>query len=336
VGEDGRYKRFVLAPDWRAALAWVHFEGIRAGRLPAVTRRGPSSVEPVWDALAGPPLVAAFRARVGAEGGAAVVREIPRAYLRPSALDAVATLVTRGVLRPGDAFRWTLHAIPTPDDPSTPLEDDAFALDEVAEALALGDAPLAPFLERATFVGPDPHAAHVPVFVPRQVLDEAEALARAAGDVETGGVLIGRLHRDADDLFVEITAQIPARHTLAEATRLTFTNDTWAAVRDAIALRGGDERLAGWWHHHPGFCRIRGCPPERRRTCSAGAPFFSAEDVHLHTTCFPAGQHVALLVSEAGADGALERTLFGWWEGMVVARGFHVLGGTTHATNTTD
>jgi hypothetical protein len=168
------------------------------------------------------------------------------------------------------------------------------------------------------------------VFVPRRVLMEAEAQARAGGDVETGGVLLGRLHRDAaaeaapGDLFLEVTAQLPAEHTVSQATRLTFTPATWAAAAAALALRGLAESVVGWWHFHPDFCRLRGCPPERRRSCAASSAFFSSEDVHLHATCFGAAHHVALLLSDGIRDG-LSWSLYGWSHGMVAARGFHVL-----------
>src|SRR5438477_1041019 len=76
--EDARpLDRVVLAPDWAPALEWARFEGIRAGRLPAVTAAVSGEIEPVWDGTAGEPFVAAFRAVVRAGSGDAVAREIP-------------------------------------------------------------------------------------------------------------------------------------------------------------------------------------------------------------------------------------------------------------------
>ena len=111
----------------------------------------------------------------------------------------------------------------------------------------------------------------------------------------------------------------------ATSTRMTFTPGTWAAARTALAARGRGELLCGWWHSHCDWCRLRNCPLERRRTCTASHPFFSREDVHLHAACFPAGYHVALLVSDSAATGGLTVSAFGWSQGMVVARGLHVL-----------
>jgi hypothetical protein len=155
--------------------------------------------------------------------------------------------------------------------------------------------------------------------------------------VETGGVLVGRLRRDGGPhaapaaLFVEITAQVPAPHTQAQSTKLTFTAETWAAVQAAITLRRQGELMLGWWHFHPDFCRLRRCPAERRAGCAGASPFFSAEDVHLHATCFPSAYHVALLVSDSTPDG-MSWSLFGWSQGMVTARSFHVLADSPTAT----
>ena len=77
--------------------------------------------------------------------------------------------------------------------------------------------------------------------------------------------------------------------------------------------------------------------------CTAANPFFSVEDVHLHATCFPSAHQVALLVSDSTAAGGLTSSMFGWFQGQVVPRGFHVLRrepltpmkGADNATHTT-
>jgi len=343
--EDGRpLEHAVVTPDWKAALDWVHFEGVRAGSLPPLTRTGPGAVEPIWDGRHGAPYVAGLRVIVRADGGAAAVREIPKTYLRGLAHDLSADLVTRGRLEKDGVFRWVVSAVAVPKGEAPggagqgavvpeASEDDLFGVEEVARPLPLEEASLASFLERSVFAGPDDESArHVPVFCPQSIVDEAKELARQSSDLETGGVLAGKLHRDshargtgAPELFVEITAQIPAPHTVAESTKLTFTAETWAAVRAAIALRGREELLCGWMHSHLDWCRLRNCPPERRRTCSGAHPFFSREDAHLHATCFPSGYQMALLISDSAATGGLTVSAFGWSQGMVVPRGFHVL-----------
>src|SRR5262245_33290729 len=345
LNEDGRQlDRVGLAPDWQPALAWTQFEGIREGRLPAVTGAVPGVVEPIWDGRAGPPIVAAFRAVVGGEAGDEVSREIPRTYVRGLAHQAAAKLIEAGALQAGATFLYVVKAQPgaaTGDEP----QPDGFSVEEIAQPLPLTDGAIESVRACAIRSGPDEPAGQLPVFLPKQILVEAVEQARQAADVETGGVLVGKLCRDrrpqhgaAPEIFLEITAQVTAPHTRSQSTRLTFTAETWAAVKAAISLRRRNEIMLGWWHFHPDFCRLRNCPVERREHCSASSAFFSAEDVHLHATCFPAAYHVALLVNDSTAAG-MTWSLYGWSRGMVTARGFHVLTddtkGESHAPHAT-
>jgi hypothetical protein len=162
------------------------------------------------------------------------------------------------------------------------------------------------------------------VFIDASVLAEAAELARQADDVETGGILVGQLHRDTEltEIFARVNAQIPASHTRSSRTSLTFTPQTWAAVRAAIALRAQDEIYLGWWHYHPHFCK--NCPAERRGNCVLSKPFFRDEDCALHRTIFGRAFDIALLLSELGGSEP-SYDLFGWRQGMIVARGFHAL-----------
>ena len=236
------------------------------------------------------------------------------------------------------AFRWVVSAYPAAPV-ATGGASDPFQVDEEVRPLPVDYASLAALSERALPVDADEAPDAVPVFIPAHVLAEAAAQAQAAGDVETGGVLVGKLRRDdgapagtSPALFVEVTAQVPARHTVATATRLTFTAETWAAVRAAIALRRGGELLLGWWHAHVDFCRVRGCPPERRALCTAADPFLSAEDLLLHATMFGSAYQLALLVRDSTARGQT-CSLYGWSHGMVRRRGFHLVKGEIDAAH---
>jgi hypothetical protein len=130
--------------------------------------------------------------------------------------------------------------------------------------------------------------------------------------VETGGLLLGRLHRylNADDhgIAVEVTAQIPAQFTDASSTSLRFTDETWSAANHALRLRKSagnphaNEIVIGWVHSHPSkqWCN-ESCPMETRLTCPKQAPFFSSDDLTLHREVFPKAYHLALLVNVADA-----------------------------------
>lgn len=341
VAEDGRrVGQATVVPDWKPALEWVYFQGIREGRLPAVTAAAFGTVEPIWHPQSGQPYVSGFRAVIPSNGNAEVSRVIPTAYLRALARQTSASLVEKGLLKAGEVFRYAVSAFGTPmGSMPQPANAGGFSVEEIAQPLPLDEAPLDSFFRGSLLAGGDEADGDTPVFMRRSVLDEAMELARRAGDIETGGVLVGKLYRDrtardvsvgdasACEIFVEVTAQIPAPHTLSQSTRLTFTAETWAAVRAALALRKRDELMLGWWHSHPDFCRLCNCPVERRRYCTAASPFLSAEDVHLHATCFPCAYQMALLISDSTADG-MTSSLFGWWQGMVRVRAFHILGGT--------
>ena len=173
-----------------------------------------------------------------------------------------------------------------------------------------------------------PTAGDMPVFMPMSVLQEASALSRQSGENETGGILIGHLCRGADspEIFAKVTAQIPARHARSGLTKLTFTADTWTAVQTAIRLRGRNEIHLGWWHSHSYLKKTcKECEKRVDGTCAATALFMSAEDVALHLTCFPRAFSIALVISDSPCAG-LGWELFGWRQGMVAARAFHILG----------
>jgi len=330
-----------LEPDWTPALEWAHFEGIREGRLPAVmaVNRAPGAcrVEPVWHPQSGQPYVSGFQVVLSVNGSGAVSRQIPTTYLRGAAQQAAAAFVEQGLLQTGEAFRYLVSAFAGPG--TTHAREPAgggFAVEEIAQPLPLTAASLETFLTGAVPAGGEHAAGDFPVFVRQAVVDEALELSRRAGDVETGGVLVGFLHHDPSvpEVFAEVTAQIAAPHTEAAATRLTFTPDTWAAVRAALALRKRGELMVGWWHYHPDFCRLRNCPEEKRRLCTASSAFFSSEDVALHTALFARAYNAALLISDSAASG-LTTSAFGWHQGMVTPRGFYTLERETdHAANT--
>jgi hypothetical protein len=200
-----------------------------------------------------------------------------------------------------------------------------FRFEETSEARAWSEGVIGALYERAT-PRDAPGAEDLPVFVPAAVLVDAERIARAAGDLETGGVLLGHLRRDprAGALHVEVTALVEASHTRATSERLSFTADTWTEARGLIRLRARNERMCGWWHVHPAHAWCRDCPIESQRRCRLARGFLSADDRFLHRTVFPAAWSVALVVTRV-AFGGEEHALFGWNEGRIERRGYHVV-----------
>jgi hypothetical protein len=319
--------RFPAEIDWAPAAEWVRFTGIRRGKLPPVLVTDPGTVEPIWHPKHGQPYLAGFEVTVLGSDGVSFSSEIPTSCLKLLARQASAAAVEKGLLKSGEWFHYRVLAFPCEAEPVQRSADAVpFSIKEVLQPLPLRTRPFGDLLQESVRSG-IVSADDVPVFVPRSVLDEASVLTREAGARETGGILIGHLCQDPDSsaIFAEVTAQIPARHTHSELTKLTFTADTWAAVQAAINLRGRDELYLGWWHSHSYMKETcRDCEKRSAGTCTASASFMSSEDVALHLTCFPRAYSVALVISDSPCTG-LAWELFGWRYGTVVPRGFHVL-----------
>lgn len=334
-----------VQPDWDAAVQWAHFRAVRLGQVPPLMRAPSATMKPIWQHDHGEPHVSGFhvilqdprasQAEEPAPDNGALSFTIPRTYLGAEIERCASRLVSEGKLLDGQRFLYQLSAFqkheaaPGEADPQTPR----FHVEDVTQPLPLGTASLAAHIDHAAkqespidpAVDASASGADMPVFIPERVINEAKALARDAGDIETGGVLIGRLFRDSEstEVFSAITAFIPARHTVADRSRLTFTADTWAAVRAAVDLRGKDEMLLGWIHSHPFWCRS--CPQERRQVCPLMRPFFSRDDIALHRTVFPGAFNIAVLLSDFG-EPDLRCDVFGWRFGMVMSRDFYLVG----------
>jgi hypothetical protein len=189
------------------------------------------------------------------------------------------------------------------------------------------DGFLESFLSRATPSGPIDNE-DMPVFVARQVLEEAAERTHAEEGTETGGILIGRLWRDAaaKEIFVEITAQIHAEYTSGSNVKLTFTPQTWAAVDAAMRLRRQEEIYCGYWHSHPvkKWCQGKACTLEAQKNCHLARDFFSADDEAVMRAAFPSAYSIAIVANDiAFAD--LTFSMFGNRGGVTTPRGFYVL-----------
>jgi proteasome lid subunit RPN8/RPN11 len=171
-----------------------------------------------------------------------------------------------------------------------------------------------------------------PVLIPRHVIDESVDEARRAPDREVGGVLLGHLRRDADtnELYLEVTALVPAEETEATELSVTFTHATWARVREVIGVRGEGEIFVGWMHSHPfRFCQE--CPLPVPQECIDKVLFYSSDDEFLMELSYPRPFMVGLLAAvEPRLEAALGHApvkLFGWKDGLIEARGFEVIEG---------
>lgn len=315
-------------PDFEPAVESAVLAGLRCGALMPDARIEAALLTPVW-AERGAPFVDAFEVRLESEGSAPFVQTIPRNWLRSAARTASATMIERGLLAAGDLFRHEVCAFDAAPAAKSGAAGGASARgDGVACDAALRTPALAPqrydLIETLRDAGAldDPDVRDPALVIPAGVIEQTREAARRAGNSETGGILIGRICRSADpgDIVVEVTAQVPAAHSVATETRFTFTPETWAAASDAIALRRRNEKMVGWWHFHGWFCRK--CSKQAQESCVYSRPFFSEEDVHLHRTVFGRATNVALLVSDFGPRGQ-EVAVYGWRDAEVVRRGYY-------------
>lgn len=175
----------------------------------------------------------------------------------------------------------------------------------------------------------DPSADAMTVFIRRRVLEEVVTDACSHPEREIGGVLLGHLRRDPDGVvYLEVTCQVPAEGTEATSTSVTFTPAVWQQAREVAALRGEGEIFVGWAHSHP-FRLCATCPSSPPPECVAKVLFYSADDEFLMELSFAQPFMVGLL---AGVDSRLDAALghlpvklFGWRNGEIQPRGFHVI-----------
>ena len=320
--EDGGTSlgQFPVQADWEPAREFLRLLALRrcTGENPA--QIGNAEIEPVWAEKEGEPNVVGARLTDGD-----LVCQMTLTYFKPLAVEISGELVEKKLLKSGEHFLFRLFAYRQPPEEKNGSRI-AFTMKDATPPLRFVDSSLAEMRDAAAPHG-ECDAGEIPVFIPQRVLDEAEQITREAGSNETGGILIGHLHRDASvpEIAVVITAQIPARHTESKTTSLTFTAETWTAVQAALDLRRSGEMMLGWWHSHPSFafCNAE-CPAERRRECALQKSFLSSDDLLLHRTVFPKAYHIALLANNP--DAGLEFALFGWSGGTVQRRGFGIPG----------
>jgi proteasome lid subunit RPN8/RPN11 len=327
-----------VEPDWESAFECAHFAAMRRGVVPAVLGAHRSSFQPIWHSEHGAPRIGAARVvfestGVGGEFPAEPCFEdlsTESAFFRELAKQGSESMVEKGLLTAGQIYKFGVSAYANSATGVAPSDngDARLQFEDLGETLVLREKPIEQLIRSASLAGRDTRDSDMRVFVPRTVVDEVVSAARAAGELEVGGMLLGHLQRSpgSPEIYVEVTAQVPAKHTQATKATLTFEPDSFAATNDAIALRGVGESCIGWWHSHPDFgnSACAQCPEERRRLCPLSSPFFSASDIHLHRTMFSRAYHTAMLVSDFG-NAELDVSYFGWRDGAVVSRGFEVL-----------
>lgn len=314
-----------LAVDFGPACEWARLTGLRKGELAPAEYDRSAAILPLWHARLSEPYLQGFRIRIGANGSNASNCDFATTYFKELASQAAAHFVKEGKLQSGDRFFYLLAAFPRkPENPSP--EDGMLMIEDLAAAVPIRESALADLLRLALPQG-EIDSNLLPVFIPSRILDETAECTRRAGQAETGGFLIGHVCFDPaePEAFLDVTAQIPAIHTVGELTRLSFTPDTWTAVRAAIELRNQGEMLLGWWHSHPvKHWKCKDCPVEKQRTCSLAQGFLSEHDRLVHQAVFSRAWSLAMVLNDV-AFAAPSFSLFGWNRGMIEPRGYYIM-----------
>lgn len=322
-------RQIPVTMDWDPLREWVRFIALRQGSAPASALALECTIEPIWDRNRGEPYLDGLRARAErGEGARALTADFSASFFNVQAKAAVAQLVEEGSLELGAQVLCLPVAYAPQNDPEARPRNGRFKAQPGAPTLHIRGGSLAQCLANSGALAGalDDVAEDIPVFLPQVVLDEARELARAEVVSETGGLLIGQVCRDdaGGDLFVEVTAQLPARHVDATLHRLTFTSDTWTEFRSTIALRRQGEVMVGWWHSHPVREWCKKCSEESQRACALRADFLSEDDRLLHRTVFPRAYSLALVVNVVAYEDPTF-SLFGWRCGKIELRSHHVL-----------
>ncbi|MGO8757457.1 MAG: Mov34/MPN/PAD-1 family protein [Terracidiphilus sp.] len=310
--------------DWELEHEWTRFYFQRRGQLGLDGNGSASQVIPLWERTLGEPYCRGFRIQIEAPGWRPVAFDFPYTHFRDFAAAAASRFVAQKKLREGELYSYLVVAHPAPPEPP-PV--GGLAVTCASPGVPARDASLKDFLARATPSGVV-DTDDMPVFVSRQVLEEAAERTHAEEGTETGGVLIGMLWRDATagEIFAEITAQIPAEHTSGSNVKLTFTPETWSSAAAALRLRRRGETYLGYWHSHPvrAWCKGKDCTIEAQKTCHLARDFFSADDEAVMRAAFPSAYNIAIVANDT-AFADLTFSMFGNREGVTQPRGFYVL-----------
>jgi hypothetical protein len=310
--------------DWDPAREWTRFLGMRHGLLPLEESVRSIGIEPAWNQNLGEPYLEGFRVTVSGKDCESVTEEFPIAYFLSAARKASGHFVKTGSLKELDRFQYLVAAYPNRAGLSSTARME-FESQEIEPKISYDVKPLAESVGGAVPEG-ILCEGDMPVIVPRQILDEAEAITLSARGIETGGILIGHLLRDEKlpEIFAEITAQIPARAD-GGTHKLTFSPETWTAVRAAVDIRNKSELFLGFWHSHPvrEWCKQNQCSKEKLQNCPLAKGFLSEDDRAMFRTVFPRAYSVALVCSDLPL-GRPSFSLFGWRSGRIESRGFHI------------
>jgi hypothetical protein len=309
--------------DWEPLCEWSVFETWRRCRQAVREAEVVTTITPNWHPTLREPFVGSVRVTTSVGAGDPLAYDVATAYFRPAAQEASGALVQAGRLTAGERFNYLVTA--TADGAASAAADEPLAVEDIDPPLPLQSRRLAEVAGRAVSFN-TASLDEFPVYIAEPVVTEIAAQAQAAGATERAGVLLGKLYHDDSfpEIFLEITAQIPAPHIRSSTDKVTFTAETWTAVRAAVELRRQNEIICGSWHNHPyRFWTAAQRPAECAGHRPLAVNFFSVDDGLLHRVVFGKAYCVGLVATNA--EAGMQLTMFGWNQGMIQSRSFHII-----------
>lgn len=139
-----------------------------------------------------------------------------------------------------------------------------------------------------------------------EVMGQIDQFARTRPNGEHGGFLIGRKRNlkslEEYEILVERFVPIPQRD---EASRLVISAEHWDTVSQALEKAGGNEKIVGWVHTHPGF-----------------GVFLSSFDKDQHERFFPEPWQVAYVIDTHSQNRAAYHMVNHEWHQL---EGYYIL-----------
>lgn len=133
--------------------------------------------------------------------------------------------------------------------PFEPGEQPGFQIRRLPEA----PPPIATLAQFGVAASETQREALVKVVLPESLADDLCRSRPLSDEIEEGGFLIGRIHRDGDCdgcYIAELLGAPNAEHTGASLLQFTFTGDSFAAVKRILREQRPGERILGWFHTH--------------------------------------------------------------------------------------
>lgn len=118
------------------------------------------------------------------------------------------------------------------------------------------------------------------ILVAQSTWEAIQAHAHTRLDAEVGGVLLGKICRDARETpYLLIDGHVAALEAESRSSNVTFTGESWTKIHEAIDRDFPGAAIVGWYHTHPSF-----------------GIFLSEMDVFIHRHFFEAPHQVAIVI----------------------------------------